>query len=301
MYAAVAAGIGLFVTLIGLRNAGIIQASSATLVTIGNLKSRETALALLGLVVMAALLARRVKAAILLGVLTTAVCGFLAGAIHWQPRPMPFAELSQTAFRLDVSAALHIGLLEIVFVFLFVDLFDNIGTLVAVSSKAGLLDSSGRIPRINRILLADALATIAGSCAGTSTVTSYVESSAGVAAGGRTGVTAIIVGILFAALIFVVPVVGLMPGFATAPALIVVGCLMMSGVRELDWDDPVHMMPTFLTMVMIPLTFSVANGLAFGFVSYAVLQIVTGGFRLRYWLVYLLAALFVLRFLYIAA
>jgi len=300
MYASVAAGVGLFISVIGLHNAGIIQPSPATMVTLGNLRDVKTALALAGLLIMAVLLGRGVKAAILIGVISTMVLGLLTGAIHWQPRAIHLSEMAATSFRFNLAGALRFGLLEIVFVFLFVDLFDNIGTLVAVSKRAGLLDSAGKIPRATRILTADAISTIFGSCVGTSTVTSYVESFAGVAAGGRSGVTAIVVGLLFIGLLFVVPVVGLLPAFATAPALIIVGALMMTSLREIEWDDVVVAIPAFLTIVAIPLTFSVANGLAFGFVSYTLIRLLSGRHRTVSWLVYVLTGLFILRFLYVS-
>ncbi|MBV9503719.1 MAG: NCS2 family permease [Acidobacteriia bacterium] len=299
LYASVAVGVGLFISLLGLRDAGIVAPSAATMVTIGNLRDPKTILAIAGLVGVAALMARGVRAAILIGVLGTTLLGFLFGQIQWQPQSTRFSDLSATAFRLDLSGVLHMGLLEIAFVFLFVDLFDNIGALLAIGKKAGLLTSAGRIPRANRIFTADALATIVGSCSGTSTVTSYIESSAGVAVGGRTGITAIVVGILFLALLFVVPSVGALPAFATAPALIVVGSLMMTAVREVDWDDPLIAIPAFLTMVTIPLTFSVANGLAIGFITYTVVRVCSGRYRSVSWLVYALTIVFIARFLYL--
>src|SRR6202023_1291643 len=192
----------------------------------------------------------------------------------------------------------NIGLLEIVFVFLFVDLFDNVGTLVAVGTRAGLFDRANQIPRINRILLADASATIAGSLAGTSTVVSYIESSAGVAAGGRTGITAIVTGLLFVAALFVAPLVGAIPAAATAPALIVVGSFMASAVGEIDWADFTIAIPAFLTRMMIPLTFSIANGLAFGFTTFTLLKVFRGEFRRVNGVVYVLTLLFLLRFYY---
>jgi AGZA family xanthine/uracil permease-like MFS transporter len=191
LYAAVAAGVGLFIALIGFRSSGIIIPSAATTVAMGNLRDPHTALAICGLLFMAALLAWEVRAAILIGVLGTTVAGVLFGLVHWQPQRYGFSDLSATVLQLDIRSAMRLGLVEIVFAFLFVDLFDNVGTLVAVGQKAGLFDRAHQIPRINRILLADASATIAGSLAGTSTVVSYIESSAGVAAGGRTGITAI--------------------------------------------------------------------------------------------------------------
>jgi AGZA family xanthine/uracil permease-like MFS transporter len=299
LYAAVAAGIGLFIALIGLRNANIIVASPATLVTIGNLGDRSTLVAIAGLLIIAALLAWRVQGAMLIGVLSTTVLAALCGLTPWTPETYRFSDIAETAGKLNIKGAWSLGFAEIVFVFLFVDLFDNIGTLVGVGKKAGLFDNANRIPRIRRILLADASATIAGSLAGTSTVVSYIESAAGVVAGGRSGVTAIVTGLLFIGALFVAPLVGAVPAAATAPALIIVGSLMMSQVIEIRWDDPIVAIPAFLTLVTIPLTFSIANGLAFGFTSYALLKLVRGEFRREQWLVYLLAALFVARFVYL--
>jgi adenine/guanine/hypoxanthine permease len=189
----------------------------------------------------------------------------------------------------------------VVFVFLFVDLFDNLGTLLAVGKKAGLFDEANRIPRIDRILLSDASATIAGALAGTSTVVSYIESAAGVTAGGRSGVTAVVVGLLFLVAMFVAPLVGAIPAAATAPALIIVGSLMVSHVTEIDWNDMALAIPSFLTLLMIPLTFSIANGLAFGFTAYTVLRVARGEWRKVNWLMYVLTALFVVRFVYLSA
>src|SRR5882672_8346205 len=268
LHAAVAGGIGLFIAFIGLRNAGIIIPSVATTVTLGNLRAPQTALALFGLVLISVLQVMRVRASMLIGVLGTMLAGLLVHELHWHPSTFDIRAIRATAFHLDIPGALHIGAFEIVFVFLFVDLFDNIGTLVAVTQRAGLISKDHTIPRLNRIFFADATATIVGSLAGTSTVTSYIESSAGVAAGGRTGVTAIVTGLLFLASLFVAPLVGAIPAAATAPALIVVGSFMASTVSEIDWRDFTIAIPAFLTMMMIPLTFSIANGLAFGFTTF---------------------------------
>ena len=200
-----------------------------------------------------------------------------------------------------MRSAIGLGLLEIVFVFLFVDLFDNVGTLMAVSKKAGLLQANNKIPRLNRILLTDATATIGGSLLGTTTVVSYVESAAGVAAGGRTGVTAIVTGALFIAALFVAPLIGAVPAAATAPALVVVGGLMMSAIAEIPWDDVCTAFPAFLTLIAIPLTFSIANGLACGIISYVLIHVARGRGRQVPWAAYLLAALLILRFAYISA
>ena len=300
LYAAVAAGVGLFIAFIGFRNSGIIVANPATTVTLGSLTDKATALALFGLLLTAALLAWRVRAAMLIGILATTAVGLVTGVAKWSPQAYHLSELTATAGKLDIAGTLRIGLVEIVFVFLFIDLFDNIGTLVAVGKKANLFDKVGDIPRIDRILFSDAIATIVGALSGTSTVVSYIESAAGVAAGGRTGVTAIVTGMLFVLALFIAPVVGAIPQAATAPALIVVGSMMMSVVSEIAWHDPEIAIPAFLTMMTIPLTFSIANGLAFGFTAYSLLKILRGRFREVNWFVYLLTALFILRFVWVA-
>ncbi len=294
LYSAVAVGIGLFIAFVGLRNAGIVVANPSTLVAMANFRDPNTLLAIFGLVLIAALMAWGVRAAMLAGVLITTAVGAAFGLAPWRPQTYRLADA--TAFQLDVRATLKLGLLEIVFVFLFVDMFDNIGTLVAVGKKAGLFRRAHEIPRINRILFSDACASIVGSLTGTSTVVSYIESAAGVVAGGRSGVASIVVGLLFAAALFVAPLVGAIPAAATAPALIVVGSLMVSHVAEIDWSDPVS---SFLTMLTIPLTFSIANGLAFGFTAYAVLRLLRGEVKRVSWLAWLLAVLFLARFIYL--
>ena len=299
LYAAVASGVGLFIALIGFRESGIIVPSPATMVALGNLRDPQAMLAIFGLITMGVLLAWRVKAAILIGIVATSLLAFLTGQLKWAPQSYSLNDISATAFRLDIRAAAGIGLLEIVFVFLFVDLFDNVGTLVAVGKKAGLFDRANRIPRINRILFCDASATVVGSLAGTSTVVSYIESAAGVAAGGRSGVTAIVVGMLFLVAMAVAPLAGVLPAAATAPALIVVGSMMMTTVTEIAWDDTLVAIPAFLTMLAIPLTFSIANGLAFGFTAYTLMHILRGKFREVNWMVYVLTALFLVRFYYL--
>ncbi len=299
LYAAVSGGMGLFIAFIGLRNAGVVVANPATLVAMGNLADPKTALALSGLLIMVALQAWGWRSAMLVGIALTAALSYLLGLSEWQPGTANPGEIAATAFQLDLGAILNRGLLEIVLVFFFVDLFDNMGTLVAVTRKAGLIDERGGVPRLNRILTCDAIATITGSLAGTSTVVSYIESAAGVAAGGRSGVTAIVTGMLFAASLFLAPLAGSIPAAATAPALIVVGGLMMSALAGAAWDDPLTAIPAFLTLIGIPLTFSIANGLALGLTAYVLLAIAGGRFRKVPWLVYLLAALFLLRFTYL--
>jgi AGZA family xanthine/uracil permease-like MFS transporter len=299
LHAAVGGGIGLFIAFIGFRNAGIIVPSIATTVTLGNVRAPQTALAIFGLLLIAVLQVLRIRASMLIGVLSTMAVGVIFHQVHWQPAAYDLGAIRATAFHLDILGALHIGAFEIIFVFLFVDLFDNIGTLVAVTQRAGLIAPDHTIPRLNRIFFADASSTILGSLTGTSTVTSYIESSAGVAAGGRTGVTAIVTGILFFLALFIAPLVGAIPTFATAPALILVGGLMLTGLGEIEWDDPQIGIPAFLTVATIPLTWSIADGLSFGLTSYALLQLITGRAQRKDWMLYLLAALFLLRFIFL--
>ncbi|AEU34556.1 NCS2 family permease [Granulicella mallensis] len=301
LHAAVAGGIGLFIAFIGLRNSGIIVPSAATTVTLGNLHSPSTLLAIFGIILISVLQAYRVKASMLIGVLGTMLVGILCHQVHWHPSTFNPLAIRETAFHLDLRGALRMNALEIIFVFLFVDLFDNIGTLVAVTERAGLIAEDHTIPRLDKIFFADATSTVVGALAGTSTVTSYIESSAGVAAGGRTGVTAITTGLLFLVAIFVAPVVGAIPDFATAPALILVGALMVAGSARIDWEEPRVAVPAFLTLVTIPLTYSIATGLSFGIISFAVLELATGRGRRQHWMLYVLALLFLARFIYLHA
>jgi AGZA family xanthine/uracil permease-like MFS transporter len=306
LFAAVAGGIGLFIAFIGLSDAGIIVARQGTMVGLGTLTAPGPLLAIFGLFVIAAMQTRGIRGAVLYGILIATAVGWGFGLGHWSGGGFPLGQLSATAFQLDVRAALNLksgialSLLEIVFVFLFVDVFDNVGTLVAVTRRAGLAAADGTIPRLRRILLVDSAAMMVGAVAGTSPVTSYIESAAGVAAGGRTGLTSVTVGLLFAATVWFAPLVQAVPTAATAPALILVGALMMGSLAEVDWRDPVEAIPAFLTIVMIPLSYSIANGLAFGITSHALLRLVAGRARWRDLLLYLLALLFVARFIYLA-
>ena len=306
LFAAVAGGVGLFIAFIGLADAGIIVAKPGTMVGLGSLTTPTAAIAVLGLFLISVLQARAVKGSVLLGILLTAAIAWVFGLAHFAPGAYSLSDLSATAFKLDIGQALNLksglglSLLEIVFVFLFVDMFDNIGTLVAVTKRAGLIAPDGSIPRLNRILLSDSAAMLLGALAGTSPVTSYIESAAGVAVGGRTGLTSVVVGILFLCTLFFAPLVQAIPTAATAPALVLVGALMIGALAEVDWGDPGAAIPAFLTVIMIPLSYSIANGLAFGITSHAVLKLVRGQARPGDWLVYLLAALCVARFIYLA-
>jgi AGZA family xanthine/uracil permease-like MFS transporter len=302
LYAAVSGGIGLFIAFIGLRNSGLVVANPATLVGMGNLKSPNAIIAVAGLVITAVLLSRGVKAAILFGILASAALAAAMGQLHWQPISFSFADITATMLQLNLKSGLKLGFFEIVFVFLFVDLFDNLGTLLAVGKAAGLIQSSGaeRIPRLGRILTVDSIASMFSALVGTSTVTSYIESAAGVGVGGRSGVTAIVAGLFFLLSLLALPLVAAIPSAATAPALITVGSLMMLSVTEIDWKSPVVAIPAFLTLIMIPLSFSIANGLALGFISYTFVRLLRGEWRMVHWLVYLLTAIFIARFAYLA-
>lgn len=300
LYAAVAGGVGLFLAFIGFRNSGIIVPDPATTVALGNLRDPHTLLAVFGLLVTAALLVWRVRAAMIIGILVTTAVGFATGLVAWRPQMYSLGDLAGTAFKLDLAGTLRLGFLEIVFVFLFIDLFDNIGTLVAVGKSTRMFDDAGRIPRLDRVLVSDAAATVVGAASGTSTVVSYVESAAGIAVGGRSGVTAVVAGLLFIAALFVAPVVGVIPASATAPTLIIVGSLMAGTVAEIAWNDPEVAIPAFLTVMTIPLTFSIADGLSFGFTAYTLLKMARGKFREVNWFVYALTALFLARFAYLS-
>ena len=306
LFSAVAGGVGLFIAFIGFKDAGIVVSNPATTVALGSLVSPPVALSVIGLLAIAALQAWKVKGAILFGILGTTAAGWAMGLVHPSAAPVSLADMSATAFRLNIPGALNLkggfgaALIEIVFVFLFVDLFDNVGTLVAVTKRAGFVQPDGTIPRLSRILYADSIATLIGALAGTSTVTSYVESAAGVEVGGRTGLTSVVVGILFLLTLLFAPWVQAIPAAATAPALILVGAMMMGALTEVEWFDPIEAIPAFLTLIMIPLSFSIANGLAFGIVSHAVLTLVTGRARRKDWLLFVLAGLFVLRFVYLS-
>ena len=301
LYAAVASGIGLFIAFIGLQHAGLVVRDPATLVGLGNIRNPTAWLSLLGLVLMTALEVKKVRGSILIGVLAITGLAWAMGTMHWTPAQGGVAALTQTAFKLDIPGALGRGLFDIIFVFFFVDLFDNLGTLVAVTKRAGLISADHSIPRLNRILFADATATVVGSLTGTSTVTSYVESTAGVAAGGRSGLTAIVTGLLFLGAIGFAPFIGIVPQAATAPALILVGSLMAATITEIPWADPLVAVPAFLTLITIPLTYSIANGLGFGIIAWAVLHLLAGKIHRRDWLLYILAGLFLARFIYLGA
>ncbi|MFN0119315.1 MAG: NCS2 family permease [Blastocatellia bacterium] len=293
---AVAAGIGLFIAFIGLKNAGVIVASPATFVTLGQITAKPVMLALGGLLLTGALMARGFRTAIIIGVFAITVAAMALGLASWPASLMAIPAWRETFLQLDIRGALSLGLLDVVFVFLFVDLFDTIGSTMGLAQQAGYLDADGRLPRINRALLADSVATMAGALFGTSTVVTYIESATGVSEGGRTGLVAVVVSILFLLATFFAPLAGVIPPMATAPALIITGALMMRAVVKIQWDDVTEAIPALLTMLAMPLTFSIANGLALGFIFYPALKALTGRAREVTPLCYVLAGLFVVRY-----
>jgi adenine/guanine/hypoxanthine permease len=301
MKTAIAAGIGLFIAFIGLKNAGVIAASPATFVTLGPIISKPVLLALGGLLVTGVLMARGFKSAIIIGIFAVTAGAMLMGLAKLPTQIIEVPDWRSTFLQLDVWGALRLGLFDVVFVFLFVDLFDTIGSLMGLGQQAGYLTPEGRMPRVNRALFADAVATIVGSLFGTSTVVTYIESATGVSEGGRTGLVAVVVAFLFLLSALFSPVAGAIPIIATAPALILVGALMIRAVLTIKWDDVTEAIPAFLTMLAMPLTFSIANGLALGFIFYPLLKALTGRWREASPLVYLLAGLFILRYIYLGA
>jgi adenine/guanine/hypoxanthine permease len=295
-----AGGIGLFIAFIGLRNAKIIVANPATFVGFGRISDPRVLLAAIGLVLIAILMARGVSSAILLGILIITLAGIPLGLNHWPEHFFSLPHPSETFLELDLRSAAKLGLGELIFVFFFVDLFDNVGTLVGVCEEGGFL-RDGKLPRASRALLADALGTMFGAIAGTSTVTSYIESAAGVAVGARTGLGNLVIAGLFLSAMFCSPAIAAIPSYATAPALVLVGTLMCGSLARVRWDDFSDAFPAFLTLVATPLTFSIATGLSLGLLSFTFVKIGTGRLREISPLIWILSALFLLRYAFLGS
>ncbi|AUN28964.1 NCS2 family permease [Niveispirillum cyanobacteriorum] len=298
---AISAGIGLFLAIIALENAGLIKAHPVTLVTMGDLTKPQPVLAAIGFILLCALAARKVMGSVILTILVIAIVGMVIGAspfngqiISLPPDPSP------TFLAMDLKGAFSVGLITVVFAFFFVDLFDTAGTLIGVSHRAGLLDKDGKLPRLKRALFADAAATTVGAALGTSTVTSYIESAAGTNVGGRSGLTAVTVAVLFVACLFFAPLAANIPAYATAPALLYIACLMARGLTEVDWEDVTDYAPAVMTAIAMPLTYSIAHGIAIGFITYAGIKILSGRWRDVGPVVAVLAALFLLKFILLA-
>ena len=302
---AIAVGIGLLIALIGLEYGGIVVPSPGTYIGLGDLASKPVLLVLFGVALTAVLMALRVPGAILVGVLATALLGVPLGVVKYQGLLAVPPSLAPTFLKLDILGAFKTGFFTVLFVFFFLDMFDCVGTLIGVSAPAGFM-REGKLPRANRAILADAIGTVEGTLLGTSTVSSYVESATGIAAGARTGLANVFTAVLFLVALFFSPLATLISGEVKsgdlvlrpviAPALILVGYLMMRSVRLVDWDDLTEAIPAFLAIVLMPLTQSITEGITFGFISYSLLKLVTGKGARVHWLVYLFSGLFILRY-----
>ena len=275
----ISAGIGLFLGIIALKNAGVITANPATLVTSGDLVTAAPILALLGFCLIVALAARRVPGATIIGVLGVTAVGIAMGVSEWRGLVAAPPDPTPTLLALDIAGALQVGMISVILTFLIVDLFDTTGTLIGVAKQANLLDADGKLPRIKRAVIADSAGTVAGAMLGTSPVTSYIESGAGTSAGGRTGITAVVVAVLFIACLFFAPLAQSIPAYATAPAILFVACLMARALADIDWPEITESAPAVVTAMAIPLTFSIADGIGIGFLTYVVVKLLTGRFR----------------------
>ena len=295
----IAAGIGLFLGFIALKNAGFIVDNPATLVSLGDISSLSVVLACLGLFIIIGLVNLGISGAVMLSILAITLLGLLLGDIAYQGVFSLPPDITPTLLELDIAGALNVGMISVIFAFLFVDLFDTSGTLIAVAQRGKLLDKNGHLPRLGKALMADSTATVAGSMLGTSTTTSYVESAAGVAAGGRTGLTAVTVGVLFLLALFISPLAATIPSYATAGALFYVAILMMGSLANVKWDNLNESVPVVVICLTMPLTFSIAHGIAFGFISYAGVQIFSGKFKQLSKSVLILAVLFLLKLIYV--
>ncbi len=295
----IAGGIGLFLAIIGLKNAGIVVDHPATLVTLGDLKSGPAVLAAIGFVVMVALDARKVPGAIIIAILGTTAAGVILGLTTFQGIVSAPPSIAPTFLKLDIWGALQISVISTILVLMFVDLFDTAGTLVGVTQRAGLMTPDGKLPRLKKALVADSSASLVGSLLGTSNTTSYIESAAGVEAGGRTGLVAVVVGLLFIAALVFAPLANTVPAYATAPALILVACYMTRGLVDLDWNDITEYAPGMIAAMAMPFTFSIAHGIAFGFISYAAIKALAGRASEVSGAVWTIAILFVLKFAFL--
>lgn len=293
---AISAGIGFLLGIVALESAGVIVAHPVTLVTVGDLTKPTTMLAGFGFLVIVALDYRRVPGAIIIGILLVTGLGMLFGFTQPSGFFAPPPSLAPTLGKLDIAGALELGLVTIVFTFLLLDLFDSTGTLIGVAQRAGFLDADGRFPRLRETLIADSASTMVGALLGTSTTTAYIESAAGIRAGGRTGLTAVVVAVLFLLAMFFAPLAGSVPGYATAPGVLFVACIMSRGFAEVDWDDVTDSAPAVITAISMPLTFSISTGIGLGFIAYAAIKVLSGRFREATPAVIFLALIFVVKF-----
>ena len=296
---AISAGIGLFLAIIGLKNAGIIAAHPVTFVTLGDLHQPGPILAALGFILIVALEQRKVPGAIIIGILAVTVAAVAMGLAPFGGIVAMPPSMAPTFMQMDIAGALNAGLLTVILTFFLVELFDASGTLIGVAHRAGLLDKDGKLPRLKKALLADSVAIAAGAGMGTSSTTAYIESAAGTSVGGRTGLTAVTVAVLFIAALIFAPLAGTVPAFATAPALCYVAVLMIRGLAEIDWDDLTESTPAVVTAITMPFTFSIAHGIAFGFVSYAAIKLLAGRMKDLSPMVDIIAIDFILKFAFL--
>ena len=291
----ITSGIGLFIALMGLKNTGVIVANKDTLVMIGDLSSHGVLLGILGFFIITVLSSRHFHAAVLVSIVVTSCCGLFFGDVHFSGVYSIPPDISGVIGEVDLSGALTLELAGIIFSFMLINLFDSSGTLIGVTDKAGLIDGNGKFPNMNKALYVDSVSSVAGAFIGTSSVTAYIESTSGVAVGGRTGLTAVVVGVMFLLVMFFSPLVAMVPPYATAGALIFVGVLMTSSLARVNWDDFTESVPAFITTVMMPFTFSITEGIALGFMSYCIMKVCTGRWRDLNLCVVVVAALFALK------
>jgi adenine/guanine/hypoxanthine permease len=299
---AIGVGIGLFIAFIGFKNAELVVSSDATFVALGDLTKKGPLLALFGLIVASILLAKKVKGSLLISVLVTTVAAMIVSYISFPTSvsdifSFQIPSISETLFALDLKGAIAYGVFSVIFSFTIVELFDNLATLIGLSKKAGLMDENGKIENLDRALQADAVATMASAAVGSTAMNAYIENATGISEGGRTGLSALTVGVLFLLSLLFAPLIFLIPSVATAPILIIVGALMLSEIKHISFDDYTDVIPVFLTIILMPLTFSIAQGLAFGFLSYTLLKLVTGKYHQLHWIMYLISIAFVIHFI----
>lgn len=297
----ITSGIGLFIGMMGLKNAGVIVANPETLVSIGNLTSHSVLLGVLGFFIIAILASRNIHAAVLVSIIVTTLLGWIMGDVHYNGIVSAPPSVTSVVGHVDLAGSFNLGLAGVIFSFMLVNLFDSSGTLIGVTDKAGLADEKGKFPRMKQALFVDSISSVTGAFVGTSSVTAYIESSSGVSVGGRTGLTAVVVGILFLLVIFLSPLAGMVPPYAAAGALIYVGVLMTSSLARVNWQDLTESVPAFITAVMMPFSFSITEGIALGFISYCVMKIGTGRLRDLSPCVVIVALLFVLKIVFIDA
>ncbi|WP_395241448.1 adenine permease AdeP [Salmonella sp. SKLX119062] len=297
----ITSGIGLFIGMMGLKNAGVIVANPETLVSIANLTSHSVLLGVLGFFIIAILASRNIHAAVLVSIIVTTLLGWMMGDVHYNGIVSAPPSVTSVVGHVDLAGSFNLGLAGVIFSFMLVNLFDSSGTLIGVTDKAGLADAKGKFPRMKQALFVDSISSVTGAFVGTSSVTAYIESSSGVSVGGRTGLTAVVVGILFLLVIFLSPLAGMVPPYAAAGALIYVGVLMTSSLARVNWQDLTESVPAFITAVMMPFSFSITEGIALGFISYCVMKIGTGRLRDLSPCVVIVALLFVLKIVFIDA